>query len=122
MIFDALSPDKLSATAKKSIINAEKKSQLFCSDISLWEIAMLITKKRLTPGTDIETFMRLLLNARGIQVLGINMEIAILSATMELDHFDPADRIIAATAIQHNASLVTCDKKLSRINALSIIW
>lgn len=122
LIFDALFPEKLSATAKKAILNGEKKNQLFCSDICLWEIAMLIQKKRLQPGTDAQTFMRLMLEARRIQVLGITLEIAALSAKITSDHFDPADRIIAATSIQHNAELVTCDKKLRRISTLSIIW
>jgi PIN domain nuclease of toxin-antitoxin system len=122
LIFDALFPEKLSAAAKKAINNGEKKNQLFCSDICLWEIAMLIQKKRLEPGTDTQTFMRSMLEARQIQVLGISLEIAALSAAITADHFDLADRIIAATAIQHNAELVTSDKKLHRISALSIIW
>jgi PIN domain len=38
--------------------------------------------------------------------------VAALSSTLITNHFDPADRIIAATAIQHKTALVTCDKKL----------
>lgn len=122
LIFDALFPEKLSAPAKRAILSGEKKNQLFCSDISLWEIAMLIHKKRLEPGTDAQTFMRLILEARHIQVLNITVEIAAMSAALSTDHIDPADRIIAATAIQYKAELVTCDKKLNRIPSLSIIW
>ena len=122
LIFDALFPEKLTAAAKKAINQAEKKNELFCSDICLWEIAMLIQKKRLDPGADAETFMRLMLEARQIQILGISLKIAALSAALATDHLDPADRIIAATAIQHNAALITCDKKLHRITDLSIIW
>ncbi len=122
LIFDALFPEKLSAAAKKAINSAEKKNQLFCSDISLWEIAILIQKNRLDPGTDTQTFMRLMLEAKQIQVLSITLEIAALSVSMSTDHFDPADRIIAATAIKHKAKLITCDKKLHRMPALSIIW
>jgi PIN domain nuclease of toxin-antitoxin system len=122
LIFDALFPEKLSVLAKKAIDQGEKKDQLFCSDISLWEIAMLIQKKRLEPDTDAETFMRLILDARQIQVLSISLEIAALSVAMTVDHFDPADRIIAATAIHHHAKLVTCDQKISQIPHLPVIW
>lgn len=122
LVFDALFPEKLSDGAKKAIHNMEKKNQLCCSDISLWEIAMLIQKKRLDPGTDAQTFMRLMLDARGIEVLGITLEIATLSASISANHFDPADRIIAATAMQYDVGLVTCDKKLQGIPELSIIW
>jgi len=122
LIFDALFPDKLSVTAKKAINSGEKKNQLFCSDISLWEIAMLIQKNRLNPGTDTQTFMRLMLDARQIQVLSITLEIAALSASLKTDHLDPADRIISATAMQHNAKLVTCDKKLHAMSEISVVW
>ncbi len=123
LIFDALTPKKLTSVAKKAIANAEKKEQLFCCDISLWEIAMLVHKKRLDPGTDTQTFLRLLLQARCIQVLPITLEIAAVSTTDSFcNHFDPADRLIAATALYHNASLVTCDKQLQDIPELSIIW
>lgn len=123
LIFDALSPEKLSKPAKKAISYAEGKKQLFCSDISLWEIAMLIQKKRLDPGSvDTQTFLSLMLASRDIQVLSISPEIAALSTSLSANHFDPADRIIAASALHHDAKLITCDKKLHEIKELSIIW
>ena len=117
LIFDALTPEKLSKVAKKAI----EKNSLFCCDISLWEIAMLIHKKRLNV-TDPNFFLKSLLQARKLQVLSITPEIALLSTNHDFNHFDPADRLIAATAIQHRAPLITCDQKLSSISKLSIIW
>jgi PIN domain nuclease of toxin-antitoxin system len=123
LIFDALTPEKLTEKVKKTILNAEKKDQLFCCDISLWEIAMLIQKNRLDPGTDIQTFLRLVLQARNIQILPINLEIAALSTTYPgYNHFDPADRLIASTAMHYHAKLVTSDKKLQKINDLIVVW
>lgn len=123
LIFDALSPQKISTAAKKAITNADKKNQLFCCDISLWEIAMLIQKKRLDPGTDTQTFLNLMLQARSIQVLSIAIEIAAIATQQTIyQHGDPTDRIIAATTIHHQAKLVTCNKQLQRVPELSIIW
>lgn len=122
MIFDALTPDKLSVNAKKSILSAEKKQQLFCSDISLWEIAMLIQKNRIDVATDAKTFLQLVLDARQIQVVPINVDIAALSTQADFRHFDPADRLIAATALHYEAPLITCDKHLNQVVNLSIIW
>ena len=76
LIFDALTPEKLSTTAKKFITQAEKRDQLYCSDISLWEISMLIQKKRLSIEIDCLAFLQLILEARKIQVLEITPEIA----------------------------------------------
>lgn len=38
LVFDALTPKKMSTAAKKAIADAEKKNQLSCCDISLWEL------------------------------------------------------------------------------------
>ncbi len=81
LIFDALSPDKLSSKALRAIENGEKQGLLACSDISLWETAMLISKGRLDPGTDAVSFIKLTLSARSIQVLPITPEIAYLSSS-----------------------------------------
>lgn len=122
IIFDALTPDKLSVDAKKAILSSEKKSKLFCSDISLWEIAMLIQKNRIDVEMDTKSFLQAVLDARQMQVLSINVDIAALSTQTEFRHFDPADRLIAATAIYYESSLVTCDKHLNNIPNLPIIW
>lgn len=96
---------------------------LACSDISLWEIAMLIDKGRLDSGTDTLTFLRLIHSARRIRILHITPEIAATSANSSFfDHGDPADRIIAATAIVHKAELVTCDVHLPAVKGLRIVW
>jgi PIN domain nuclease of toxin-antitoxin system len=122
MVLDALSPSRLSAKAKKAIIEAEEKQQLFCADITLWEIGMLIQKKRLDPGTDTETFLQLVLESRHIKVLSIEPGIATIATSSLTMHFDPADRLIAATTIYHQGSLITCDRKLEKIAQLRTLW
>jgi PIN domain nuclease of toxin-antitoxin system len=37
-------------------------------------------------------------------------------------HKDPADRIIAATALHYKAPLITADDKLRAIETLEVIW
>lgn len=122
LIFDALSPKKLTARAKMAIDQAEQQNKLFCCDISLWEIAMLVQKNRLNPGIDTQGFLQLLLNARKIQCYSIIPEIAALSCNPDIfHHADPADRIIGATAIHYQMKLITTDKKLSSISLLEVI-
>ena len=123
MIFDALAPDRLSTNAKHAIDAGERKKRLACSDISLWEVAMLIRKGRIEPGTDTLSFIKLMLTARGLQVLPINPDIAQMAVSHSgFAHSDPADRIIAATTIHHKGTLVTCDKHLRSVKELNIIW
>jgi PIN domain nuclease of toxin-antitoxin system len=48
----------------------------------------------------------------GTTELPLTGEIAILAAELEGIHADPADRFIAATAIMHDATVVTADRRL----------
>lgn len=123
LIYDALSPKQIGKAARRVIAEAAAASQLLCSDISLWEIAMLVHKKRLDPGTDIATFLRVALEARAIRVRPISPEIANLSVSFPafINH-DPADRIIVATAVLEHATLVTCDANLRDSGLVKTVW
>ena len=121
LIYDALTPHRLSRKAKASIESADVEGDLALSDISLWETAMLVRHGRLETGTSVDEFLRLALTARKIRILPISVEIAALSSSLDL-HGDPADRIIAATAIIHRAKLVTSDKLLRRNSAVPTLW
>jgi PIN domain nuclease of toxin-antitoxin system len=112
LLFDALSPERLSKIAIEALNHGEKTQQLYCSDISLWEIAMLKKKKRIIVAADYLIFMQSVLQARNIKVLPISPEIADLSVSLDLEQADPAARIIAATTICYHAKLLTSDQKL----------
>lgn len=123
LIFDALNPKSLSAGALNAIERGENDRELACSDISLWEIAMLVKKKRLEPGIDALSFINLALAARTINVIAINPEIAHISVSHTVfEHHDPADRLIAATTLYCKGQLVTCDGRLRKIEGLSTVW
>jgi len=47
IIWDALEPDRLSPKARKAIREANKQEGIIFCEISLWEIAMLMKKRRL---------------------------------------------------------------------------
>ncbi len=47
IVWDALEPKKVTAKAKRAIDNADKQNALIISDISVWEISMLMKKSRI---------------------------------------------------------------------------
>lgn len=122
LIFDALTPQRLSTPARAALDRGEAGGVLVCADISLWEIAMLVSKGRLDPGTDSADFCRLALGARGVRVLPITPEIAMGSTRIPLPQGDPADRLIAATALAHQALLITADERLRAYTHLQTCW
>jgi PIN domain nuclease of toxin-antitoxin system len=103
----------LGRQSQRLVDKALSEDRLAVSTFSFWELAMLIAKGRLrtikSAGEE-----RAKLMAGGIRELPVSGDIAILAAALENLNGDPADRIIAATAIAHDATLVTADEKLLR--------
>jgi len=123
LIWDALSPNRLSAAAVQALAAANSGDGLLVADISLWEIAMLIQKGRVQVATDCHAFLNLILQANRIQVRSITPQIAALSVQLPATiNADPADRLIAATAIVEGVSLVTADHNLRASEDISTIW
>lgn len=120
LVYDALAPKRLTARARGALAGDD--GPLAASDISLWELAMLIARGRLEPGADAAEFIQDVIDARSIQVLAVTAKIAVLAQSDHFAHGDPADRIIAATAIAHGAALVSADRKLARAKGLRVIW
>ena len=114
IIRDVLEFKRLSRKAKKVINNVDKQGALLIADISIWEISMLLKKGRVEIDATPARFINLFLQARNIAVKSISPEIAELSVNLgEEIGKDPADRLIAATAIVYNARLVTADQSLA---------
>jgi PIN domain nuclease of toxin-antitoxin system len=92
---------------------AQAEARLAVSAISFWEIALLVARRRLRAIRSVAEQRTKILTA-GMIELPLTGEIAVLAGELESLHGDPADRFIAATAIVHDATLVTADKKLLR--------
>jgi len=123
IIWDALSPERLSEKAKAAISAANDSDGIILCDISLWEIAMLVKKERIKIDVGYQDFIDLVLNSNKYVVQRITAEIAELSVNFpETINKDPADRIIAATSIIHTAPLVTADTNLINAKEVTTIW
>jgi PIN domain nuclease of toxin-antitoxin system len=123
IIWDALEPTSLSTGAREAITQADKHDALIMSDISCWEVAMLVRKGRLVISTSSSDLLTLYLQSRSIAVQSISPEIAELSVNFDSGlNKDPADRIIAATSILNNARLVTADRNMLENELLDTIW
>ena len=123
IIWDALQPKMLSTSAQRAIAEANQQEGMICCEISLWEMSMLIRKRRLRIGTSIQQFLKLVLQANRTHLIGINSAIAELAVSLPPRvSQDPADRIIAATSIIKSAPLVTADKNLLAAPDVKTIW
>ena len=122
LLFDALEPKRLSRMARNAVAEGTESGLLACSDISLWEVAMLIARGRIRPGADAIQFLADLVQSRSVAVLPVTPKIAVLSQSDAFMHGDPADRIIAATALAHRSRLVSADVQLRKLKVVDVVW
>src|SRR5262249_170564 len=110
---------KLSARARRAIERDEERG--VCA-ISCWEIAMLVRKGRLTLDRDAGDWIRAALRQPGVVPLELTPATAARAGLCAGEEGDPADRLIAATALEHGAPLVTRDERLRDWKGLPTIW
>src|SRR4029079_11699646 len=92
---------------------AVQRGELLISAISVWEIAVLDSIRRIELSQDVRTWVGRALSFPGVRFKGLSPSIAIESATLPGQvHRDPADRILIATARLTGAALVTCDDRV----------
>jgi PIN domain nuclease of toxin-antitoxin system len=92
---------------------ALRSDELAVSAISFWEIAMLARKGRLELA-DAPAAVRRKVLGQGIREIAIDGAIGIGAAQLSGFHGDPADRIIVATALANDATLLTADRPIRR--------
>ncbi len=116
-------PDLLSKRAKKAVNAALEDKSIIISSISAWELALLVTKKRIKLTLDVTDWIAKSESLPFIQFMPVTNSIAVKSVNLPLPlHPDPADRIIIATALSVGAPLVTKDKKLLGYAPVRTIW
>ena len=104
---------RLGSANRRLLENAVPDGLLRVSVISVWEIAMLESKGRLTLASDCESWVREALAAPGVRLSEITPHVAVSSTRLPgVFHGDPADRILIATARESGAILLTADQAI----------
>jgi PIN domain nuclease of toxin-antitoxin system len=116
-------PTTLSVTAKEAIDAAVESKTVRVSCISSWEIALLVERGRLRLALDVRDWLCRCEALPFLTFVAVGNAIAIESVRLpDFPHADPADRIIAATALSLGAALVTKDDKLRNYPHVTTIW
>jgi len=93
------------------IQKASLRGLLRVSAISVWEVAMLESRGRITLSMTCMDWVTQSLNAPGISLLPLTPEISVDSTRLPGQfHGDPADQILVATARKYGAVLLTRDQ------------
>lgn len=111
-------PDRLPASLRRELESASEPPRL--SPISFWEVVLLAEKGRIALAPNPRAWLRDA--ARTVREVPLTFEVAAASRQLHLDHDDPADRFIVATAKVFGLRLVTADARLLRCPDVETIW
>lgn len=96
-----------------TVENASRAGEILISAISIWEVAMLESKGRISLSRSVDEWVRKSLRAPGVRLLELSPEIAIESTRLpEFEHGDPADRMLIASARVTGGRLATADRRI----------
>ena len=85
------------------------------SAVCVWEIALLVDSRRIELDLPIEAWITRFLQRPGIEAAPLGHRAASRSYRLhQLEHRDPADRLLIATAIELACPLVTYDERILR--------
>lgn len=114
-------PDKLSKRASEAMGSADV---IGVPSICCWELATRAQSGKLEIDRDVGTWVRQALSQERVVSLDLTAELALDAAKLAGQglHGDPADRIIAATAMSLESPLVTKDRLLRNFAPLTTIW
>ena len=85
---------------------------LWYSPISVWEIGMLHARGRVSLEGGPRAWLEKALARFPLEEAALTREVALRSSELDLGHRDPADHVLAATALVHGLTLVTLDERL----------
>ena len=116
-------PELLSKKSKKAVNIAMEEKNMFISSISAWEVALLVSRKRLKLTMDTEDWISKSEMLPFLRFIPVDNSVAVKSVNLpEPIHNDPADRIIIATAISQGATLITKDEKILKYPHVKTLW
>ncbi len=113
-------PNKLGAAAAEAVQTSA--DELYVSAISAFEIGVKSRKGKLSLGMSAEDWWAKVVLDKNLQVLPITDTVALASTALPTIHADPCDRMIIATVLGIQASIVTSDRLITQYSSATVVW
>ena len=118
-LWSLLDPGRLSDAGRRAFRSPE--GELRLSSISVWEALLLAERGRVTLKPDPHRWLRKAMSLMPIVEAPITIDVALTSRTIDVEHQDPADRFIVATAKVYGLKLVTADVRLLQCRDIEVL-
>jgi len=113
---------RLGATTMARLDALPPADRPYVCEISLWEVAMLVERRRLSFVLPLREWLDAATDPRSVRLLGITAAVAAEVAALPSSfHRDPADRLIVSTSRVMGAPLVTHDRRIAK-SRLAARW
>lgn len=111
-IWSLVEPERLTRRVASALTSTA--NTLWLSPISTWEATVLLERGRVRSAAGAGPTVERWLAAIPAREAPLTHEVALTSAQVDAVHRDPADRLLAATALVFDLTLVTADLHLIR--------
>ena len=118
-LWSLLDPDRLGDSTRQAL--GSRENELRLSPISVWEALLLSERGRVVLNPDPHRWLREAMSKAPVAEAPLTIDVALASRSVELEHQDPADRFIVATAAVHGLTLVTADARLLRCRGIEVL-
>jgi PIN domain nuclease of toxin-antitoxin system len=98
-----------------------QENELWLSPISIWELFILVEKRRLGLNLDTAEWIAQAAKVAPFREAPLTAEVVLATRQIRLPHRDPADMFLAATAKVFDLTLVTSDAHLRAVKEISLL-
>jgi PIN domain nuclease of toxin-antitoxin system len=118
-IWTHLEPWRISSEVTMEL--GSPRNELWLSPLSIWELVLLVEKKRLDLDADMGEWVQQSIKDLDLQEAPFTSAVAYELRFTLLGYRDPGDRFLVATAKVYDLTLVTADQRLLQIPGLPIL-
>jgi PIN domain nuclease of toxin-antitoxin system len=116
--------EEISEVARDVLDHADERGEAHrvCA-VTFWEIALKVRRGQMMTKFPVDRWLAILGELRWLTIEETTAEVWLKTAEMEWSHRDPADRIIAATALIHGEAVLTRDGRFHAADSpVKAVW
>ena len=118
-IWSLLEPGRLATKVAGAL--RSPRNELWLSPMSVWEFLILVERGRVALDMNVDTWLTEAARRAPMTEAPVTADIARASRAVDMDHEDPVDRLLAATASVLDLTLVTADRRLTASKGFSVL-
>ena len=118
-IWNYAAPEELTSEVARELANPN--NERFLSPVSIWEVTVLLEKKRVNLRQDFGEWFKKSVEDLALVEAPLDGGVALELRLTRLEHRDPADRFLIAIAKVYHLTLVTADERLWNVPGLGVL-